>query len=187
MNCSRTQSILKWPSYFGLWRHVSKIPINRIGIGQLIIIIYIVLLGALCSTPLGLQNGRLRNNKITASSEYNGYHAARLGRLGKQKKGRYVGAWCAKHNNKNQWLKVDFGRPTKITKIATQGRQDSAQWVTYYQVSSSLDGIHWQVYRFKNSDKVNKLDSCKILWRIVTVQACTYLTVNHYSICKGIM
>lgn len=115
----------------------------------------VVFLGALCSTPLGLRNGRLRNNKITASSEYNVYHSARLGRLGHHKRGRYVGAWCAKHNNKNQWLKVDFGRPMKITKIATQGRQDAAQWVTYYRVSSSLDGIHWQVYRFKNSDKVS--------------------------------
>ena len=65
-----------------------------------------------------------------------------------------MGAWCARVNNRNQWLKVDFGRPMKITKILTQGRQDAAQWVTYYRVSSSLDGIHWQVYRFKNNDKV---------------------------------
>ena len=115
---------------------------------------HFIFLGALCNTPLGLQNGRLRNSRITASSEYNVYTAARLGRLGLHKRGRYVGAWCARHNNKNQWIKVDFGRTMKITKIATQGRQDAAQWVTYYKVSSSLDGVHWQVYRFKNSDKV---------------------------------
>ena len=116
----------------------------------------VVFLGALCNTPLGLQSGRLRNNKITASSEYNVYTGARFGRLGRQKRGRYVGAWCARVNNKNQWFKVDFGRPMKITKILTQGRQDAAQWVTYYKVSSSLDGVHWQVYRFKNSDKVRR-------------------------------
>ena len=115
-----------------------------------------VLLGALCNTPLGLQNGRLPNSRITSSSEYNVYHAARLGRLGLHKRGRYVGAWCARHNNRNQWIKVDFGGTMKITKIATQGRQDAAQWVTYYRVSSSLDGVHWQVYRFKNNDKVRK-------------------------------
>ena len=115
---------------------------------------HFIFLGALCNTPLGLQNGRLRNSRITASSEYNVYTAARLGRLGLHKRGRYVGAWSARHNNKNQWIKVDFGRTMKITKIATQGRQDAAQWVTYYKVSSSLDGVHWQVYRFKNSDKV---------------------------------
>ena len=82
------------------------------------------------------------------------YHGARLGRLGRKKRGRYVGAWCTRVNNRNQWIKVDFSRPMKITKILTQGRQDASQWVTYYKVSSSLDGVHWQVYRFKNSDKV---------------------------------
>ncbi|CAH3022884.1 unnamed protein product [Porites evermanni] len=120
----------------------------------------------LCNTALGLQSGRLRNNKISASSEYNVYHGARLGRLGRKKRGRYVGAWCTRANNRNQWLKVDFSRPMKITKILTQGRQDAAQWVTYYKVSSSLDGVHWQVYRFKNSDKIfrgnNDQNSIKI-------------------------
>ena len=90
------------------------------------------------------------------------YHAAKLGRLGRHKKGRYVGAWCARHNNKNQWFKVDFGRLMKITKIAMQGRQDAAQWVTYYRVSSSVDRIHWQMYRFKNNDMVRKCDTYKI-------------------------
>lgn len=122
----------------------------------------IVLLGALCSTPLGLQNGRIRNSRITASSEYNVYHAARLGRLHLHKRGRYVGAWCAKHKNRNQWFKVNFGRLMKITKIATQGRQDAAQWVTYYRVSSSVDGIHWQMYRFKNNDMVGKCDMFEV-------------------------
>ena len=125
---------------------------------------HFISLGAPCNTPLGLQNGRLRNSRITASSEYNVYHASRLGRLGLHKRGRYVGAWCARHNNKNQWIKVDFGRTMKITKIATQGRQDAAQWVTYYRVSSSLDGVHWQVYRFKNSDKVRKCDRSGKAW-----------------------
>ena len=122
----------------------------------------IVLLGALCSTPLGLQNGRIRNSRITASSEYNVYHAARLGRLHLHKRGRYVGAWCTKHKNRNQWFKVNFGRLMKITKIATQGRQDAAQWVTYYRVSSSVDGIHWQMYRFKSNDMVGKCDMFEV-------------------------
>ena len=101
-----------------------------------------------------MQRGTIRNNMVTASSAFNKYHAAWLGRLGRPKRGAYVGAWCARHNNHNQWFKVDFGRPMKITKIATQGRQDTNQWVTRYMVYSSLDGIHWAVYRFKSNDKV---------------------------------
>ena len=110
---------------------------------------------SLCNRAMGMRSGLIKNNRVTASSEFNARHAAWLGRLGRAKRGAYVGAWCAKHNNHNQWFKVDFGRATKITKIATQGRQDTNQWVTRYTVSSSLDGVHWAMYRYKNSDKVS--------------------------------
>ena len=67
-----------------------------------------------------------------------------------------MGAWSARLNNKFQWLKVDFGKTLKITKVMTQGRQDYAEWVTYFHLSSSFDGIHWQYYRHMNSDKVSR-------------------------------
>ena len=107
-----------------------------------------------CSKPLGLQNGRLRNSKITASSEVNNRHAAWLGRLGRKKRGGYAGAWCARYNNHYQWMKFDLSRPMRITKVATQGRQDYNQWVTRYTISTSLDGTHWAIYRLKSQDKV---------------------------------
>ena len=101
-----------------------------------------------------MQNGRIRNNQITASSEVNRYHAAWVGRLGRVKTGRYIGAWCPKHRNHNQWFKVDFRRLMKITKIATQGRQDAGHWVTSYYLSSSVDNVHWAIYRFRSVNKV---------------------------------
>ncbi|KAK2554621.1 EGF-like repeat and discoidin I-like domain-containing protein 3, partial [Acropora cervicornis] len=105
-----------------------------------------------CFQPLGLQNGRLPNSKITASSELNNNLAAWLGRLGRQKQGAKGGAWCAQLNNHYQWIKFDFSRPMKITKIATQGRQDYNYWVSKFLVTSSLDGVHWQTYRVKSND-----------------------------------
>lgn len=119
-------------------------------------VLHFCILVSTCSNPLGLQNGRLKNSKITSSSEYNKYHAAWLGRLGRARHGSYAGAWCAKKNDYNQWIKFDFIRPMRITKIDTQGRQDADQWVTRYQLSSSLDGIQWQIYRFNSKDKVGK-------------------------------
>lgn len=107
-----------------------------------------------CNKPLGLQNRRLPNSRITASSEWNHFHAARLGRLGQVKHGRYVGAWCARHKNHLQWFKVDFVRPMKITKVATQGRQDTNQWVTSFYLSSSQDNVHWEMYKFRSGNKV---------------------------------
>ena len=44
----------------------------------------------------------------------------------------------------------------RITKVDTQGRHDPDQWVTRYLLSSSLDGIHWQIYRLKSQDKVRE-------------------------------
>ena len=117
-----------------------------------------------CNKPLGLQNRRLPNSRITASSEWNQFHAARLGRLGQVKRGKYVGAWCTRYNNHLQWFKVDFGRPMKITKVATQGRQDTNQWVTSFYLSSSQDNVHWEAFKFRsvfkvktyeNTDKIN--------------------------------
>jgi len=109
---------------------------------------------ALCNSALGMRSGAIRNAQITASSIWNKYHAARLARMGTVKRGRYVGAWCARHNNHHQWLKVDFKQPMKITKIETQGRQDTNQWVTRYQLSYSQDGAHWTLYRQRSNDKV---------------------------------
>ena len=116
-----------------------------------------------CNKPLGLQNRRLPNSRITASSEVNQFHAARLGRLGQVKRGRYVGAWCARHRNHNQWLKVDFGRPMKITSVATQGRQDTNQWVTSFYLSSSQDNVHWEMYKFRSAYKVTAICACTFL------------------------
>lgn len=111
---------------------------------------------ALCNSALGMRSGAIRNAQITASSIWNKYHAARLARMGTVKRGRYVGAWCARHNNHHQWLKVDFKQPMKITKIETQGRQDTNQWVTRYQLSYSQDGAHWTLYRHRSNDKVSR-------------------------------
>lgn len=52
----------------------------------------------------------------------------------------------------------------KITKVATQGRQDTNQWVTSFYLSSSQDNVHWEAFKFRsvfkvktyeNTDKIN--------------------------------
>ena len=90
----------------------------------------------LCNGVLGLQNGRLKNKQITASSQWPGLYAWRA-RL------HHGQAWCARYNNHNQWLKFDFLRPIKVTGIALQGRSNAHQWVTRFLLYSSQDNIHW--------------------------------------------
>ena len=103
---------------------------------------------------MGLQNGRLRHNQVTASSQYDKYHAAFLARLQRVRHGRYFGAWCARINNRYQYLQIDFSKPAKIIKIATQGRQDGNQWVTQYYVTHSVNAINFVEYKERNSRKV---------------------------------
>ena len=55
---------------------------------------------------MGMQNGRIPNSRITASSNWDRYHVSFRARLHHSRKGRYVGAWCAKTNNRYQWLQV---------------------------------------------------------------------------------
>lgn len=92
---------------------------------------------------VGIQNGKIKNAAMTASSQWDKFHAPFRARLHTVKRGRYIGAWSSRHNKHNQWLKIDLGRPYKVTGIATQGRQDAAQWVTAYYVYYSLDGMHY--------------------------------------------
>ena len=102
--------------------------------------------------PIGLQNYRIKNAAITASSQWDQNHAPWLARLHRSRRGRFMGAWSSRRNDYKQWLQVDMGRSMKVTGIATQGRQDADQWVTAYYVYISSDGVnfakvkHWWNY-----------------------------------------
>ena len=108
---------------------------------------FIIFTAGYCNRPLGLQNRRLKNNQITASSSYPGLPTWRA-RL------HHAQAWCARYNNHNQWIKFDFVSVTKVTGVAVQGRSNAHQWVTRYLLYFSQDNVHWAVYRYKSNDKV---------------------------------
>ena len=143
--------------------------------------------GRQCNQPMGLQSGRLKNHLVTASSQWDKYHAAFLARLHWQRRGRYMGAWSARHNNRYQWLQLDFGRWAKIIRLATQGRQDTDQWVTQYYVRHSLDGIRFVDYQERNTRKVGTQYQGSVkrlgkLWSGIgvrnTVTRCSFLLVH---------
>lgn len=56
--------------------------------------------------PLGIQNRRIGNHQITATSVWDRYHAAHLARLHNKRRGRSKGGWSARYNNRNQWIQV---------------------------------------------------------------------------------
>ncbi|KXJ14557.1 Lactadherin [Exaiptasia diaphana] len=102
-----------------------------------------------CTSPLGMQDGTIKDNQITASSSYSSIHAPKNGRLHKQNApGVGYGAWSALNRRINdEYIQVDLGMEKVITMVATQGRQDCcAQFVTKYSLSYSNDASNWKSY-----------------------------------------
>ena len=103
---------------------------------------------------LGIEDGRIPDSALTASTIVNGAHAATLARLNLAAASGKAGSWVAKKNDVNQWLQIDLGTPTTVTKVATQGRQDSDQWITSYSLPYSLAGSFWVQYTVRGKKKV---------------------------------
>ena len=109
-----------------------------------------------CSLPLGLENGHVPDAAFSASSSAQAKHAPARARLNIHADRKGYGAWAAKTNNGKQWLQIDFGEHVRVTKVATQGRQDNDNWVTKFTLSYSVDGIHWVEYKENSVTWVSK-------------------------------
>ena len=107
-----------------------------------------------CSVPLGMEDRRIPDSAITASSSVNSSHGPSNARLNFLNKGSDISAWCPKSSSENQWLQIDLGEVTAVTKVATQGRYSSEDRVTTYTLSYSVDGTHWAGYKQRAMDKV---------------------------------
>ncbi|XP_068706114.1 retinoschisin-like [Montipora foliosa] len=95
-----------------------------------------------------MEFGEIKDAQIQASSEYDLNHAAIQGRLNFQKSGEKRGAWAAKYSDSNQWLQIDLqGSYTKVTAVASQGRNDFDLWVTKYKLQYSNDGVTFRYFR----------------------------------------
>ena len=105
-----------------------------------------------------MENSEISDGQIRSSSNWNGNSGASYGRLYFQTTGGKQGSWTAAKKNQNQWLQVDLGsQNTKVTRVATQGRQDADQWVTSYKLQYGNDGVNFQYYKEQGKivDKVN--------------------------------
>ncbi|XP_038077282.1 lactadherin-like [Patiria miniata] len=96
--------------------------------------------------PLGMEDGCIPDESITASSFYGnlGSHAPVRARLNTE---GYAAAWCndATSDNISPWIQVDFNRKVTVTSLISQGRGEYYyyQRVTKYQVTYSNDGQSW--------------------------------------------
>ena len=103
-----------------------------------------------------MENGAILNSQISASSEWRHNHAAHQARLHFKAGNGRTGSWSARLNNLHQWLQVDLLNTTRVTRIATQGRNGHSQWVTKYKLQYREEGHVFKFYRLNgdNSDTV---------------------------------
>ena len=109
-----------------------------------------------------MESYAISDAQINASSENDVNHAAIQGRLNFQETSIKAGAWAAATNDVNQWLQVDLGKQfTKVTRVATQGRNYSSQWnrshsqwVTKYKLQYSDDGVNFQYHREQGQNTI---------------------------------
>ncbi|KAM7452301.1 EGF-like repeat and discoidin I-like domain-containing protein 3 [Porites harrisoni] len=99
-----------------------------------------------CQDALGMESGEISNGQVSASSEWDGNHAAIQARLYFEAAPGKAGSWSAKYNNLDQWLQIDLGSKHEVTGLATQGRNGYDQWVTKYKVQYSVNGVNFQYY-----------------------------------------
>ena len=116
-----------------------------------------------------MEDGSIKNSQITTSSVLKdrtpyGWQA----RLNKNIP--HWGAWCpdisgGKKNERNydQYIQIDLLNLTRITRIATQGRQHSGavEYSRDYKISYRRDGGVWNFY--KGKDQTVKVNSINIL------------------------
>ena len=70
-----------------------------------------------CFDPLGIENKKITDGQITASTEYNAGTGATNGRLNFKPGEGKTGAWSPRQNDVHQWLQVDFEGKTEVTGI----------------------------------------------------------------------
>ncbi|XP_062982987.1 coagulation factor V [Elgaria multicarinata webbii] len=101
-----------------------------------------------CSMPLGMESGAIKDAQITASSFKKTWWSSwepSLARL--NLKGR-TNAWQPKSSNHRQWLQINLLQPMKITGIITQGAKsmNTKMYVKTFSILYSDDGSAWKPY-----------------------------------------
>ena len=94
-----------------------------------------------CLSPLGMEDGRIRDDQLRSTSTFNDLSRAANGRL------NHVdgyGGWCPNQTRSgketgpfyNQFIQVKLDMPVRLKGIATQGRHNGGEkveryWITY--------------------------------------------------------
>ena len=94
-----------------------------------------------------MENNAISDGQISASSQIDDDHGANQARLHFKITSINHAGWTTLKNDLNQWLQVDLGAYTIVTRVATQGGKSVSQWVTKYTLQYSDDRFIFQPYQ----------------------------------------
>uniref|UniRef100_A0AAY5KRD6 receptor protein-tyrosine kinase n=1 Tax=Esox lucius TaxID=8010 RepID=A0AAY5KRD6_ESOLU len=112
-----------------------------------------------CRYPLGMEDGRIKDHDITASSQWYETTGPQYARLNREEGD---GAWCPAgllQPSDTQYLQVDLGQLTFLTVVGTQGRyarNSGNEFARMYRLNYSRDGLLWKSWKNRLGDKIMK-------------------------------
>ena len=94
-----------------------------------------------------MESEAISDTQLSASSQMDGNHSAAQARLHFKADGSIAGGWSALTNDRNQWFQIDLGSYTKVSGVATQGRDACKEWVTKYRLQYSDDALTFKFHK----------------------------------------
>ncbi|KAL4646553.1 discoidin domain-containing receptor 2-like isoform X2 [Arapaima gigas] len=110
-----------------------------------------------CRYPLGMEDGRIKNDDITASSQWYDTTGPQYARLNREEGD---GAWCPAgplEPTDIQFLQLDLRQLTFLTVIGTQGRHARGtgnEFARMYRLEYSRDGVVWISWKNRLGNKI---------------------------------
>ncbi|XP_072043408.1 uncharacterized protein [Amphiura filiformis] len=104
-----------------------------------------------CQNRLGVEDGRIPDSHLTASSIHSAGYEPTNARLNRVAQSGTHGAWTAQFIDTNQWIQANLSDSTWVLGVMIQGRQDLPHWVTSFKVQYSNDGEYWTFVQQPNN------------------------------------
>ena len=107
-----------------------------------------------CHLPLGLENGDIKDNQITASSYLDELRQPHYGRL------RSDSYWAPEPGDTNPWIQISLSHLKVVSGLVVQGASEAWGWVVDLTVTYTSNGNDWKTFRnlYDDSDE-NQVNS----------------------------
>ena len=139
---------------------------DYIGQSQFMFLTFFQCIGGCVESYLGMENGAIPDNKLTASTEQSANTPAKNGRM------NYISgsSWCARASDTNPYLQIDLQALHIICAVSTQGNSQADQWVKTYTLQLSTDGITWTHYKESGGQvKVCHMGQLRIISHLASI------------------